>query len=124
MRIGAGVGIAWVFIAALLTGYARFPALAPTIRSAMAEAGAATPPNTRFAVVIDDPAMEQPVLDWFPTLSARISVGTYQGLEWTSVEKSDEVVALDDRIQAGQIPPDVDAIFQIKGGVASWRRIR
>jgi len=124
VRIGAGVGIAWVFIAALLTGYARFPALAPTIRSAMAEAGAATPPNTRFAVVIDDPGMEQPVLDWFPTLSARISVGTYQGLEWTSVEKSDEVVALDDRIQAGQIPPDVDAIFQIKGGVASWRRIR
>jgi 4-amino-4-deoxy-L-arabinose transferase-like glycosyltransferase len=124
IRIGAGVGIAWMFIAALLTGYQRFQAIPTNIRNAMVEAGAETPVNTRFAVIVDNAGMEQPVLDWFPTLSGRVSVGTFMGLEWTSVEQWDQVVAIDHRIQAGQIPPGVDTVFQIKNGTATWRRIR
>lgn len=113
-RLAARVALAALFMASLLAGYQRFDALPSGIRKAMLEAGSTSPPGTRFAVVIDDPGLAQPVLDWFPTLSGRISVGTFMGLEWTSVAKWDETVGLNRAIQRGIIPPDVDALFVVQ----------
>jgi hypothetical protein len=86
----------------------------------MVSAGRGTAPGARFAIVTDDPRLEAMMLDWFPTLSGRISVGTYQGLEWTSVARSDATVALNDAIQRGDIPPSADFVFRVDQGLASW----
>jgi len=94
--------------------------LSPGIRAAMVAAGRSVPPGTRFAVVLDDPKLTEPVLDWFPTLSGRISVGTFMGLEWTSVERWDRTVALNYQIQRGEIPPDAQYVFRIDRGTATW----
>jgi hypothetical protein len=119
LRLAAGIGFAWLFVASLLAGYQQFPAIPAGIRQAIVQAGADTTPQTRFAIVTDDARLEAPLLDWFPTLSRRISVATYMGLEWTSVEQWDSTVALDDRIQQGEIPPGVDLVFQVDRGSAS-----
>lgn len=112
-RLGARIALAALFMAGLLTGYQRFESLPSGIRSAMVEAGFTSPAGTRFAVVIDDPGLVQPVLDWFSTLSGRVSVGTFMGLEWTSVAKWDATVELHRAIQRGEIPPGVDALFVV-----------
>ena len=121
LRIAARVGLAWLFLGALLAGYQRFHAVPGPVRTAMQEVGRETPVGTRFAVVVRDPAIEQPVLDWFPTLSNRVSLGTFMGLEWTSVAQWDQRVALQRSIRYGEIPPDADAIFIVEGGSASWQ---
>lgn len=124
LKVTAGIGFAWLFAASLLTGYQEFYAIPRDIRAAMVSAGSHTPPGAHFAIVRDDPRLEAMLLDWFPTLSGRISVGTYQGLEWTSVEQSDATLAVNDRIQAGQIPATADFIFRVSEGSASWEPAR
>jgi hypothetical protein len=119
LRLAAGIGFAWLFVASLLAGYQQFPAIPAWIRQAIVQAGADTTPQTHFAIVTDDARLEAPLLDWFPTLSGRISVATYMGLEWTSVEQWDATVALDDRIQRGEIPAGVDFVFRVDRGSAS-----
>jgi hypothetical protein len=123
-RVGLAVAGGWIFLASLLAGYQQFQALPPGIRQAMVAAGRAVPPGTRFAVVLDDAKLTQPVLDWFPTLSGRISVGTFMGLEWTSVARWDQTVALNYRIQRGEIPSDADYVFRIDRGSATWQPAR
>jgi hypothetical protein len=120
LRVAAGVGLTWLFVAALLAGYQRFHPLPDSLRAAIVEAGAQVPPGERFAVQTDDAGLEQPLLDWFPTLSDRVSLGTYLGLEWTTPERWNATTALDDRIQQGGIPPDADYVFRFDHGVASW----
>jgi hypothetical protein len=124
LRITAGIGFAWLFAASLLASYHEFYAIPRDVRDAIVSAGSHTPPGTRFAVVIDEPRLQAVVLDWFPTLSGRISVGTYQGLEWTSVAKSDATLALNDQIQAGDIPASAEFIFRVSQGSASWEPAR
>ena len=124
VRLGAAIGFAWLFVASLLAGYQQFAAIPREIRLAISRAGAETPPGTRFAIVTDDARLEAPLLDWFPTLSGRISLGTYMGLEWTTVAQWDATVALDDRIQQGEIPSSTDLIFQVERGSASSRSAR
>jgi hypothetical protein len=82
------------------------------VREAIIQAGQASAPGTRFAVVSNDPSDSQPLLDWFPTLSGRVSVGTYQGLEFTTTERWMDAVETDEAIQRGEIPPDVDLVFR------------
>ena len=124
LRLTAGIGFAWLFTASLLSGYQQFHAIPTNIRQAMVRAGSQTAPGARFAIVTDEPRLEAPLLDWFPTLSGRISVATYQGLEWTTVERWDATVALDDQIQRGEIPASADLIFQVDRGSATWGSAR
>ncbi|MEP7040305.1 MAG: glycosyltransferase family 39 protein [Chloroflexota bacterium] len=124
LRATAAIGFAWLFVGSLLAGYVQFHAISAAIRTEMARAGRETVPGARFAVVVDDSRLEAMVLDWFPTISGRISVGTYQGLEWTSVEQSDATVAVNDQIQRGQIPKGTDYVFRISEGSASWEPAR
>jgi hypothetical protein len=99
LRLAAGIGFGWLFVASLLAGYQQFAAIPGEVRMAISRAGADTASGTRFAIVTDEPQLHAAILDWFPTLSGRISLGTYMGLEWTTVEQWDATVALDDRIQ-------------------------
>jgi 4-amino-4-deoxy-L-arabinose transferase-like glycosyltransferase len=121
LRVAGVIGFAWLVVASLLAGYARFYPIPSGIREVMVEAGRDTAPGARFAIVTDDSRLEAMLLDWFPTLSGRISVGTYQGLEWTSVEQSDATVALNDEIQGGEIPASADFVFRVSQGSASWQ---
>ena len=121
LKLTAGIGFAWLFTASLVAGYQQFNALPIGTRQAIALAASQTHAGARFAVISEQPGLEAMLLDWFPTLSGRISLGTYQGLEWTTVEGSDAVVALDDRIQKGQIPADADFVFTaLADGSSRW----
>ena len=124
LRLAAGIGFAWLFAASLLAGYRLFYAIPANIRAAIVQAGVETTPGTRFAIVTDETRLDAPLLDWFPTLSGRISVATYMGLEWTTVERWDATVALDDRIQRGQIPASAGFIFRVARGSPSWSSAR
>ena len=124
LKLTAGIGFAWLFAASLLAGYQQFHAIPTDIRAAMVSAGSQTTPGTRFAIVTDEPGLHASLLDWFPTLSGRISVATYMGLEWTTVERWDATVALDDQIQRGEIPASADLIFQVDRGSARWGSAR
>lgn len=124
LKLTAGIGFAWLFVASLLAGYHQFYAIPRDIREAIVSAGSQTPAGARFAVFTDDPGLEAMLLDWFPTLSGRISVGTYQGLEWTSVARSDATQTINDQIQAGQIPASADFVFRVVRGSASWESAR
>lgn len=123
LRLAAGVGFAWLFTASLIAGYQQFPAIPVGLRTAMTKAGSETVPGARFAIVTGD-GPHAWVLDWFPTLSGRTSIGTYQGLEWTTTEQWDATNALDDRIQQGEIPANADFVFSVKSGSASIRPAR
>lgn len=124
LKLAAGIGFGWLFIASLLAGYQQFPAIPAELRIAISRFAADTAPGTRFAVVSDEPRLHGAILDWFPTLSGRISLGTYMGLEWTSVAQWDATVALDDRIQQGEIPGSADRIFTIRDGSVSSQLAR
>lgn len=119
-RLASVLALSVLMLGAALAGYQRFGSISPQVREAMTEAGHAAPPGTRFAVYSDDPGLEQPILDWFPTLSGQVSIGTFMGLEWTTVEHWDETVEIHHRIQAGEIPPGATAIFRVSGGSATW----
>jgi hypothetical protein len=123
-RVAAGIGFGWLFVAALLARYQQFSAIPKDVRASMARAGADTAPGTRFAVMTDDARLGAPTLDWFPTLSGRVSLGTYMGLEWTTVKQWDAAAALNDRIQQGEIPADAAFTFSVKGGSSSVRPAR
>jgi 4-amino-4-deoxy-L-arabinose transferase-like glycosyltransferase len=111
-RLAIGLGLCFLFLAALVAGYRRFGAIPAGTRQAVIAAGQQSLPGTRFAVIASDPTDSQPLLDWFPTLSGRISVGTSQGLEFTTPAKWQAASAADDRIQGGQFPDDVDQVFE------------
>lgn len=124
LRVAAAIGFAWLLVASVLAGYVQFHAIPISIRAEMVSAGRETFPGARFAVITDDPTLEAMMLDWFPTLSGRISVGTYQGLEWTSVARSDATVVLNDQIQRDEIPASADFVFRVSHGSASWEPAR
>jgi 4-amino-4-deoxy-L-arabinose transferase-like glycosyltransferase len=124
LRATAAIGFAWLFIASLLAGYVQFHAIPAVVRAEMTRAGRETPPGARFAIIVDDNRLEAMVLDWFPTISGRISVGTYQGLEWTSVKRSDATVSLNDQVQRGKIPEGAEFVFRVSQGSASWEPAR
>lgn len=119
-RLASGLAISVMTIGAALAAYQTFDSLSPHIREAMREAGQAAPAGARFAVYADDPGLVTPVIDWFPTLSGRVSIGTFMGLEWTSTEHWNETVAIQHRIQDGGIPDSATAVFRVIDGVATW----
>ena len=117
-------GLSVMTLGAAIAGYQTFGSLSPQIREAMIAAGGDAPAGTRFAVYADTAALETPVLDWFPTLSGQVSVGTFMGLEWTTAERWSETVAIQHGIDDGEIPEDATAIFHVQNGVAYWDLLR
>jgi 4-amino-4-deoxy-L-arabinose transferase-like glycosyltransferase len=124
LKLAAGIGFAWLFLASLGAGYQSFSAIPGGVREAMAAAGRDVPETARFAVVTDSGRLEHSVLDWFPTLSGRVSIGTFMGLEWTTAENWEHVVALSHRIARGEIPAGADYVFTAVGGSATWAPAR
>ena len=123
-RFALIVGLSVMTFGAAIAGYQTFGSLSPQIREAMIAAGTEAPAGTRFAVYADSSALETPVLDWFPTLSGQVSVGTFMGLEWTTAERWSETVAIQHGIEDGEIPEDVTAIFRVRNGLATWELLR
>jgi hypothetical protein len=119
-RVGIIAATAWLLVAGLIGAYRNFEAIPVSVRGAMLDAGRSVPVGSHFAVVIRNTQLSKTMLDWFPTLSGRISVGTSMGLEWTSAERWDRTVALDYQIQAGDIPSEADYVFTIDGDAAGW----
>lgn len=119
-RLASILAVSVMTIGAAFAGYQSVDSISPEIREAMAEAGEAAPPGTHFAVFSDDARLATPLLDWFPTLSGQISIGTFMGLEWTTAERWHETVAIHHRIQAGEVPPSATAIFRVIGGSPTW----
>jgi hypothetical protein len=119
LRLAAGVAFAWLLIAPAMSGYQRYEALPEGVRDAMAQAGRDTPSGTRFAVLGGDGGMRGLALEWFPTLSGRISPGTHMGLEWTSLERFTEARERDAAFRAGNMA-GADAVFIITGDSANW----
>jgi hypothetical protein len=111
-RAAIGIGLAFAFVIALVAGYRRFDAIPAGTRAAIMAAGDSVPPGTRFAVQSLDPSDSQPLLDWFPTLSGRISLGTYQGLEFTTPERWQYAVDIDSAVQHGEVPTQADYVFR------------
>jgi 4-amino-4-deoxy-L-arabinose transferase-like glycosyltransferase len=121
LRIVAAVGFIWLFVASLDAGYRLFTAIPTAVQQQMVAAGRETPANSRFAVAVAaDTGLEHAALDWFPTLSGRVSVGTFMGFEWTSSQRWQDAVDLNLRIQRGEIPREVDYVFMVEGTSATW----
>jgi hypothetical protein len=119
-RLAFIVGLSVMTLGAAIAGYQTFGSLSPQIREAMIAAGKEARAGTRFAVYADNAALETPLLDWFPTLSGQVSLGTFMGLEWTTSQRWSETVAIQHAIQDGEIPKDATAIFRVRNGVATW----
>lgn len=51
-----------------------------------------TPIESRFTVITGNMPLSDPVSEWFPTLTGRISVGTAQGYEWLKEEPFEAVL--------------------------------
>jgi len=51
-----------------------------------------TPPESRFLVLSGNAPLTDPLSEWFPALTERISQGTAQGHEWLKGNKFDEVL--------------------------------
>lgn len=123
LRAVAAVGFAWLFVTSLGAGYRLFDAIPTSVRETMVEAGGRVPPTTRFAVVATGTGLEHAVLDWFPTLSGRVSVGTYMGLEWTTPERWNEALGMSYQINRGDIPPSANYVFTVEGSSATWEPV-
>ena len=123
-RLALIIAVSVMTLGAAIAGYQTFGSLSPQIREAMIAAGEAAPAGTRFAVYADNAALETPLLDWFPTLSGQVSLGTFMGLEWTTAERWKETVAIQHRIDDGEIPEEATAVFRVQRGLASWEFLR
>jgi hypothetical protein len=124
LRVAAGIGFAWLLIASLDAGYRLFAAIPTGVRQAMVSTGSDLPPMTRFAVIAGEGGLEHSVLDWFPTLSGQVSVGTFMGLEWTNATEWQDAVDKSYAIQRGVIPADADYVFTVEGPSATWAPAR
>ena len=120
LRIAGAVGLASVMVAPFMSGYQRYTAIPAQVRMEIQRAGETTPPGTRFAIVAEDSDLRGLVLDWFPALSGRISLGTSMGLEWATEETFRAAINADHQIQAGELPQETEAVFTIAYGSASW----
>ena len=107
-----------LFIAALIAGYQRFQAIPGPVRERMAQVREETPASATFAVRVDAGSLE-PVIEWFPMLAERRSVGSYMGLEW-SPDAWEEARLVNAAIQAGGVPPSASHLFVVEDGLAVY----
>lgn len=112
-RLGAVLGVGALVLASYLAGIQRFRALPAEIQMAMAQVAQITPAGSTFAVRTG--ALDERVLDWFPVLAQRVSIGTYMGLEWTSPARWHEGRRINAAVQQGLIPDGTDYVFVVSG---------
>lgn len=120
LKTAAIVGFVWLTVASLGAGYRLFEAIPSAVRSAMVEVGHDAPASATFAVSAGGTGLEHAMLDWFPTLSGRISVGTYMGLEWTTPERWKEALSMSYAINRGEIPASATYVFKVERGTVTW----
>jgi hypothetical protein len=118
-KLFAGIGIAFLLVASLLAGYDHYHALPSPVQEAAIAAGTSVPPGTRFGVRSDASGGGEAILDWFPALSGQISVGTFQGLEFTSADRWKNAIRNNSAIQDGMVPANVDLLFVVRDGRAT-----
>lgn len=117
LRAASTLALAALIVASLLAGYQRFRAIPTEVRLAMIEASRTTPAAAAFAVQAG--AYDDGLIEWFPVLAKRVSIGTYMGLEWTSADRWQEALRLNGEIQRGEFPASADYLFRISDGVPS-----
>jgi hypothetical protein len=115
----AGIGVAFLFVASLLAGYEHYHALPPAVQSAAITAGGGFPGSTRFGIMSDASGGGEAILDWFPALSGQISVGTFQGLEFTTPGRWKQAIRNNLALQTGTVPAGVDLLFVVRDGGAT-----
>lgn len=84
-RIALCWGAVYAIVAAWLYPLQAYPfirSIEPDERAALRWVATESPPESRFIVITSDPAGHDPVLEWFPALTGRVSVATTQGYEW------------------------------------------
>ncbi len=93
---------AYAFMAALSGARNRteLEALSRPNRTAMTWASARTARDSRFLVVTERRSGANPVSEWFPALTGRVSVATPQGYEWLPERQFDQRVARHDSLTA------------------------
>ena len=116
-RLGVVMGVTALVLVSHLASMQRFGALPAEIRTAMAQAARNTPVGSTFAVRTG--ALDDGVLDWFPVLTHRVSIGTYMGLEWTSPARWEEARRTNAEVQQGLLPEEADYVFIVSGGGAT-----
>ena len=122
VRAAAAVGFVALLVVALSAGYQRFHAIPADARRAMADVRERAPADARFAVVTDAEG-EDPVVEWFPLLTGRHSLGTYMALEWAGGERWQAALDRYAAIRDGNLPDEVDYLFLVSDGRASWSPI-
>lgn len=77
--------IAYLFMSGLMLSmwFGNELRILPQERQAFQWVAENTPENSRFLLLTGHPAFSDPVSEWFPVLSARTSIVTIQGHEWT-----------------------------------------
>lgn len=84
-RIALLWGLVFVFVAAWAFPFFNYPMLRTLDRGERAALDwikLNTPATSRFAVITADPLGHDPVVEWFPALTMRVSINTTQGYEW------------------------------------------
>lgn len=119
-RFTVVIGVTARILASLVAGMQRFHPIPAEIRRAMAQTARLTPAGSTFAIRTG--ALDEAVLDWFPVLAKRVSIGTYMGLEWTSPARWLEARRINMRIQQGLIPEGTDYVFVVLAGRAHVER--
>jgi len=117
VRAVATLALSALVLASMLAGFQRFRAIPTAVRLAMIEASRTTPAAAAFAVQAG--AYDGGLIEWFPVLAKRVSIGTYMGLEWTSTDRWLETLRLNGEIQRGEIPAAADYLFRVSDGVVS-----
>jgi hypothetical protein len=119
VRAATAVGFVALLVVALSAGYQRFHAIPADARRAMADVRERASVDARFAVVTDVEG-EDPVVEWFPLLTGRHSLGTYMGLEWAGEQRWQAALDRYTAIRNGLPPADADHVFIVDEGRASW----
>ena len=73
--------------------------LLPEERQALDWIAANTPTDSRFLVLTGDAALSDPLSEWFPALTGRVSIVTAQGHEWTPASPLSENIRAYNRAQ-------------------------
>lgn len=78
--------IAYLFLSGMISSmqFGNGLRLLPEERQALTWSMENTPTNSRFLVLTGDAALSDPLSEWFPALTERVSLVTVQGHEWTS----------------------------------------
>ena len=93
--------IAYLFLSGMIASmqFGNGLRLLPEERQALDWIAANTPTDSRFLVLTGDAALSDPLSEWFPALTGRVSIVTAQGHEWTPASPLSENIRAYNRAQ-------------------------